>query len=609
METFLSNLNQKGQGLDDARFKKSEYGALEDLGSTLMSKKKNHTGGSQSSSQTSWQSKTSKFKPALTSSKPAKSVVQAKDYTRQRIPTSSKKGNVVLSSESEGDSDESDEMNIRPSSQAGDFDEPASSQKPVKSYTQIRTNISEAIGGQKSSQGPKYYTDGAGKKHTIDPKYNSTSSALASLKFKKTKDTVKMTSTASNENQFVPKPNLWSPTPSPVKEKDSKDLKMSPQRSKTREPSLPSPLGKKSSNSNRPRSPSPSRSRPQDVEPPRPRPKPRPKRAATVSSQSNNHSEMHGSSQSKLVSMIDNVASTSRQSRVRRSESVECSSPRKMRPDPFPMRSLTSSSRPGTHSDSAPLRDSSASPVSDATKSKISASRTPSGFPMPLTPKKSIEKHDVVATVKPDKRKNKGKGKAKHDSEDEDEYDSFLSDSGSNKAKKKYERNLKKTAVKARAFPMSTQMLASIASPSAPSSSNKSSPFESPLSRKRYSDDGSDDGRISKKSRKERDLYVSGLASSSTTHYAKTQTSRISYATSLGRGILQYVDSQPCEVVTMSNSNCALQSTFQPTSIRKHFVLIATRLSHPLPLLYSLEFLKRRRRNQWATRVHPTHSV
>ncbi|KAF4610432.1 hypothetical protein D9613_006670 [Agrocybe pediades] len=485
MERLDENLRQNGKSLDDARYEKSRYGAFEDLGSTFAHKSKKP--GSQSSSQTTgkWGNK---FKPATGTSStkpkaPARTTVQAKDYTKYGP---SQRSNVVLSSESDIDSDSSDEMNLKPSSQADYDNDPARSQVPVNKRSGSSTT---AASKKVPSPGPSFFTDNNGKSHLVDPKLTKKSSVLSGLKFKKNKTvatTTPVASTPSNENEFVAKPNVWD-SPSPGKEKPTASRQ--PSQTDDIQFTLPSPLSGKSANSNRQRSPSPTRPPKQSANPPaKPKPKPKPlKKTPTTSSQS------------KLVSLIDKVASSSKQPR-QRSESVECSSPRKTRPDPFPDMSPVKSSKPA-FPDLSPVREKSSSPEPSYSRNGKSAEHVPSDFPMILTPQKP--NNDFKGKGGKGKPADKGKGKAKQESDESDDGgesdDSFAP---KRKAiKRKDEKDKKKISSKAKAFPMSTQMLASIGSPTAPSSSGNSSLYGSPHSRKRYSDDDWDSTRASKKSR------------------------------------------------------------------------------------------------------------
>ncbi|KDR67619.1 hypothetical protein GALMADRAFT_1069259 [Galerina marginata CBS 339.88] len=309
----------------------------------------------------------------------------------------------------------------------------------------------------------------------------------------------------------------------------------------------PSPLSGKSANSNRRLSPSPPRSRqpmlsrkPTTSEnlaentrfgPPKGRPLPRPIGRAALNAaekeipQSKQASQGPGSSQTRgglsLTKALDIVpvasfygwgesAKKRPESRGRsrsRSVSLECSSPktiRKTKLEEFPVLSPPSSPpKPSAFPTMSPLRGAEPSPPPpkrSTMKRLASPSRVPSALPMPLPKPRRQDESKAKTQVKPSKANaDKGKGKAKEISRPSDEDEEDM-DSDYGKKNKKQSRQRKP---KLKAFPMSTQVLASIGS----SPSSSSQPFASRPG-KRTSEGGSDDERVSKKFRMGRDSLL-----------------------------------------------------------------------------------------------------
>lgn len=283
------------------------------------------------------------------------------------------------------------------------------------------------------------------------------------------------------------------------------------------------PLSGKSANSNRRTSPIPSRIHkklPSNT--PQPRPVPHPKNGGRHGSASfllnsqpkstceprSSQTNPPSSSAAPLNMMpVDTSSQTSvALERYRTwSESPERSE-QKAEPDDFP-----SLSPPSSHAsrkqkqitvDDFPF----VSPLSgtkiraEPIKRHASSSRMPVPFPMPSPQSKTNGKPKTKPYIQ---AKDKGKGKSKVQiSEEEDEGDLEASE------KRKREKKARKLEKKAEAFPMSTQVLASMRSPSVPPTWS-SSPAGPSRSGKRTSEGGSDDERISKRSRTQRDAYVS----------------------------------------------------------------------------------------------------
>jgi len=132
-------------------------------------------------------------------------------------------------------------------------------------------------------------------------------------------------------------------------------------------------------------------------------------------------------------------------------------------------------------------------------KPHASSSRLPVPFPMPSPQsKRDKPKANPHIQAKDKGKSSKSKVQASLFSEEEDTGDPKASE------KREREKKARKLEKKAKAFPMSTQVLASIRSPSVPSTWS-SSPAAPSGRGKRTSEGGSDDERISKRSRTERD--------------------------------------------------------------------------------------------------------
>ncbi|KAJ3511915.1 hypothetical protein NLJ89_g3827 [Agrocybe chaxingu] len=221
-------------------------------------------------------------------------------------------------------------------------------------------------------------------------------------------------------------------------------------------------------------------------------------------------SQSQGPSTSRRKSSQLQHRSRSRSRERSRELSPECEV--RVVPQPFPNLSPTSSpSKPPCPAEfplMSPLRES--LEEEPRHKPKSSFARIPQAFPMSPPVSKDLQDDSGEKTrVKPS-----GTGKEKSLlSEEEDLPVVVKKRAGKGKEKEKDTRKAKGTIrvrKKLDPFPMSTQVLASIDSPSVPRARSPSG--STPPSKKRPSEDGSGDDRVSKKSRK----YISELLRSPT---------------------------------------------------------------------------------------------
>jgi hypothetical protein len=120
---------------------------------------------------------------------------------------------------------------------------------------------------------------------------------------------------------------------------------------------------------------------------------------------------------------------------------------------------------------------------------------------MPSPQLKTNDKPKTKTSIQVSREKNKGKDKVQTSLFSEEENADDLHTLEKRKKEKTKARKLEK---KAKAFPMSTQLLASIGSPTLPSIWSSSPPGPSRTA-KRVSQSGSDNERISKRSRTKRE--------------------------------------------------------------------------------------------------------
>lgn len=373
------------------------------------------------------------------------------------------------------------------------------------------------------------FVDERGKQHTYDPKFLP-KRQFAGLKFTKTKKTeqavdssVAPISKQSEKEQYL---EQISTTTSYLNKDTAQSTAAASKTTKYDDDVVyVSPLSGKSANSNRRTSPIPSRIHkklPSNTT--RPRPVPRPKnggRPAPFSSNSqplstceprSSQTNPPPSSAAPLKMMTVDISSQTNVALERYrtwSESPERSEQQAV-PDDFPNLSPPSSpaSRKQIIVDDFPF----VSPLSgtkiqtEPIQLHASSSRMPVPFPMPSPQSKTDGKPKTKLYIQANHAKDKGKGKVQSSlfSEEEDAGDLKTSE------KQKREKKARKLEKKAKAFPMSTQVLASIRSPSVPSTWS-SSPAGPSRSGKRTSEGDSDDERNSKRSRTERDAYVSFL--------------------------------------------------------------------------------------------------
>lgn len=505
--------------------------AYENLGTTLAppspSKSKKPI-----PSTTGIQGNYSKFRPATstmssssqpTSSSSQKSLRSKSDSTSRttigknhRNPS---KGVVVLN-----DSESPDEIDFL-SSQAEE-------EEDDDDFHDIKKKKRGQSQGKKGKDVPEpAFVDEQGKQHAYDPKFPP-KKQFAGLKFTKTKKTEQAADsslvTISKESEKEQYLEQISTRASHLNKDTSKST---PTTSKTTEYGddvvYVSPLSGKNANSNRRTSPIPSRIHkklPSNTA--QPRPVPRPKNGGrpapfSLNSQPKSTCEPRSSQTnppSSSTAPLDMMpVDTSSQTSVALeqyrtwSESPERSE-QKAEPDDFPNLSPPSSpaSRKQITVDDFPF----VSPLSgtkipaETIKPHASSSRMPVPFPMPSPQSKTDGKPKTKPYIQANQEKDKGKGKSKVQislfSEEEDAVDLKASE------KRKREKKARKLEKKAEAFPMSTQVLATIRSPSVPPTWSSSPPGPS-RSGKRTSEGGSDDERISKRSRTQRDAYVSFL--------------------------------------------------------------------------------------------------
>ena len=505
--------------------------AYENLGTSLVP-----PGTSKSTkptpSTTGSQGNYSKFRPATStkssSSQPTPSSSQKslRDRPDSTIRTtigknrrSPSKGAVILT-----DSGSSDELDFL-SSQAEEEEDNFYDTKKKK-YGQSQAKKKKGMDAPEAA-----FVDERGRQHTYDPKFLP-KRQFAGLKFTKTKKTEQAADTSvapiskqSEKEQYLEQIS----TRASYLNKDT--AKSTAAASKTTEYDddvvYVSPLSGKSANSNRRTSPIPSRIHkklPSNT--PRPRPVPRPKnsgRPAPFSSNSqplstyeprSSQTNPPSSSAAPLKMMTVDISSQTSVALERYrtwSESPERSDQQAV-PDDFPNLSPPSlpASRKQIIVDDFPF----VSPLSgtkiqaEPIKPHASSSRIPVPFPMPSPQSKTDGRPKTKPYIQVNHAKDKGKGKSKVQSslfsEGEDTENLKASE------KRKREKKARKLEKKAEAFPMSTQVLASIRSPSAPPTWS-SSPAGPSRSGKRTSEGGSDDERNSKRSRTERDAYVSFL--------------------------------------------------------------------------------------------------
>jgi hypothetical protein len=499
--------------------------AYENLGTSLVP-----PGTSKSTkptpSTTGSQGNYSKFRPAISTKSsssqptPASSQKSLRSKPDSTIRTtigknrcSPSKGAVILT-----DSGSSDELDFL-SSQAEEEDNFYDTKK--KKYGQLQV--------KKGMDAPDAaFVDEQGKQHTYDPKFLP-KRQFAGLKFTKTKKTeqaadssVAPVSKQSEKEQYLEQIS----TRASYLNKDT--AKSTAATSKTTEYDdevvYVGPLSGKSANSNRRTSPIPSRIHkklPSNTT--RPRPVPRPKnggRPAPFSSNSqpistyeprSSQTNPPSSSAAPLKMMTVDISSQTSVALERYriwSESPERSEQQAV-PDDFPNLSPPSSptSRKQIIVDDFPF----VSPLSgtkiqaEPIKPHASSSRMPVPFPMPSPQSKTDGKPKTKPYIQANHAKDKGNGKSKVQSslfsEEEDAGDLKASE------KRKKEKKARKLERQAEAFPMSTQVLASIRSPSVPPTWS-SSPAGPSRSGKRTSEGGSDDERNSKRSRT---AYVSFL--------------------------------------------------------------------------------------------------
>ncbi|KIM44795.1 hypothetical protein M413DRAFT_362806 [Hebeloma cylindrosporum] len=476
----------------------------------------------------------SKFRPApstkSSSSQPTPSSSQgpsrsmSDNASRRTIGKNSRnppKGTIVL-----GDSESSDEIDFLSSQAEGEEDD-LHDRKKKKRELQAKKgkNVPEAA-----------FVDEQGKQHAYDPKFPP-KKKFAGLKFTKTKKTEQ-----ASDNSMVPisrdsEKEQYLEQKSTRTSHLNKDMaKSTATTSKSAEGDddvvYVSPLSGKSANSNRRTSPIPSRVHRRlpsnTTQPPsaQPRPVPRPKNGgrpvpfplnsehkSTYEPRSSQTNAPSSSAAPLNMMPIDTSSQTTvALERYRTwSESPERSE-KKAELDDFPHLSPPSSPARkritvGDFPFVSPLGGTKTR--AEPMKSHASSSRLPVPFPMPSPQSKTDDRPKGKPYIQPSQAKDKGKGKNKVQigpcSEEED--------AGGLKAseKRKREKKAKKLEKKADPFPMSTQVLASIRSPSVPPTWS-SSPAGPSRSGKRTSEGGSDDERISKRSRTERDALLQSPA-------------------------------------------------------------------------------------------------
>jgi len=460
----------------------------------------------------------SKFKPATStkslSSQPTPSTSQRSSRNRSDSAgrsTSRKDRNppktIVLS---DCDSGSTDEMDLLSSSHAEEEEE------------EYSRDMKKGSGQSPEKRGKAVarpaFVDEKGKQHAYDPKFLP-KKPFAGLKFTKTKKTVDDSLVPISEESVKEQYPEELPTRTSHLTKDK--TKSTAATSKTTDCGddvvYVSPLSGKSANSNRRTSPIPSQNLPSNITQSRPIPRPknggRPGPFSQSKSSYGPRSSQTNPPSSSAVPLnmipVDTSSQTSVAlelalepgSRYRTwSESPERSE-QKVVLDAFPDLSPPSSpiARKQTTVGDFPLL----SPLGETKvraepmKPQASSSRMPGPFPMPSPQSKTNDERKTKPGIQAGREKNKGKDKVQTSLFSEEENADDLQASEKQKREKKKARKLEK---KAKAFPMSTQVLASIESPTVPSIWS-SSPAGPSRGGKRRSQDGSDDERISKRSR------------------------------------------------------------------------------------------------------------
>lgn len=513
MESMIGNLNREGKDLTNAtemRLSQRPLGlgkAYEDFGSSFTRGSQGSQGKATAKHDPRGRGGHGKFKLPTSSPKPLRSKddysTRSSGSDAQRNGKSDRKRQKAAKT-SYGDSEDGseDEMDLL-SSQPEDH--PSTSQKPVK------------LSSNSHADSETFYVDSKGRQHEYDKRFPpEKSKTLKGLKFSRSKD--------GPSDRRLPDPDVVY-----VKKDSQLGRKSASSDNFFDSPPVPQKPSQLSSRS----STKPLNMEIVNVGTAKPRPKPRPvgktKTLADVSNSQPGNTSRIGPASSTIRATSGRVASLDQRSSASSSQkSRQQSSPDprsrsssleievvKSTPETFPFISPQRSSpdgQPQTRYRTAafpdlPLLGDLGSKSLDHTKSRPLA-RVPSAFPISLSPTKDQDEEDEgprsgVHILLP-KAKEKKKKESTSLFTDEERG---RSDSSSLKEKEKIKKAKKTEHHKAKAFPMSTQVLQSIGSPTPPSRSRSPS-YGSTRPGKRNSEGGSGDDRISKRSRKELDAYV-----------------------------------------------------------------------------------------------------